>query len=65
MDNFENASPPQESEDMVFAKCWECGSEKTCREFVVCCTGTMFHYCDECLRAIRSRPEQDFASKKG
>lgn len=52
MDNFENACPPQLSEDKVIAKCWECLQTLECTEYVVCCTGTMFHYCDECLKKL-------------
>lgn len=54
MDNFENACPPQINEDKVIAKCWECEQILECTEYVVCCTGTMFHYCDKCLRKIRN-----------
>jgi len=63
MDNFENASPPQESEDnasppqesedKVVAKCWECLKTLECTEYIVCCTGTMFHYCEKCLLELR------------
>ena len=45
MDTFENASPPHEQPDKVFAKCWECGIVKMCFEHIVCCTGTHFHTC--------------------
>ena len=55
MDNFENASPPQIMEEKINAKCWECEQILLCNEFVVCCTGTMFHYCDTCLDKLRDK----------
>lgn len=53
MDNFENASPPQEQAEMVFAECWECGQTKMCIERIVCCTGTRLHTCPECRKIIK------------
>jgi hypothetical protein len=52
VDTFENASPPQEQPEMVFAKCWECEQTKMCHEHIVCCTGTHFHTCPECREII-------------
>ena len=54
MDNFENACPPAESIDKVTKKCWECEQTLECSEFIVCCTGTRFYYCDKCLKKLRS-----------
>lgn len=55
MDTFENASPPHEQPDKVFAKCWECGIVKMCFEHIVCCTGTHFHTCPKCREIISKR----------
>lgn len=55
MDTFENASPAQEQDEMVFATCWECGKEKVCYEHLVCCFGTRFHTCPECRTMITQR----------
>lgn len=52
MDTFENASPPHEQPEKVFARCWECGEAKMCFEHIVCCTGTHFHTCPECRVVI-------------
>lgn len=54
MDNFENACLPIESNDKVTTKCWECEKILECIEFIVCCTGTRFHYCESCLKILRS-----------
>ena len=53
MDNFENASPPQEQEDKVVEKCFECVKTALCTEYINCCTGTRFYYCESCLDKIR------------
>lgn len=53
MDNFENATPPKEQEEMVIERCFECTEKKMCYEYIQCCTGTRFHYCDVCLKKIR------------
>jgi hypothetical protein len=52
MDTFENASPPQEQSEKVLAKCWNCEKNILCTEYIVCCTGTMLHYCDVCLKEM-------------
>lgn len=48
MDNLEGATPAERQPTLRTAVCWECGEEKRCSEFVVCCTGTVFHVCAEC-----------------
>ena len=53
MDNFEAANEPQRQPEMVVSKCWECGSEKECIEYIVCCTGTKFYTCPECEKKIQ------------
>lgn len=53
MDNFEQGTLPQKQKDLVEATCWDCGTEKLCFEFIVCCTGTRFHTCPECERRIK------------
>jgi hypothetical protein len=34
--------------NMGMGICWECGEERLCYEFVVCCAGTIFRLCPEC-----------------
>jgi len=53
MDNFEAANAPQRQPEMVVSKCWECGEEKECIEYIVCCTGTKFYTCPECEKKIQ------------
>lgn len=53
MDNFENSTVPQEQEFMVDEKCFECTEKKLCHEYIQCCTGTRFHYCESCLKKLR------------
>ena len=53
MDNFEAANEPQRQPAMVVSKCWECGEEKKCIEYIVCCTGTKFYICPECEKKIQ------------
>ena len=53
MDNFEAANEPQRQPAMVVSKCWECGEEKECIEYIVCCTGTKFYICPECEKNIQ------------
>lgn len=48
MTAFEHAAPAEKSGQMVEAVCWECGAKVLCNEFIVCCTGTMFHICPDC-----------------
>ncbi len=48
MDNFEQATPAERQEQLVDAVCWECGAKAICAEFIVCCTGTLFHVCAAC-----------------
>ena len=57
MDTLESAAPPSRQPDKVEAVCWECGERRTCFEYVVCCTGTTFHVCDDCERKIQDRDE--------
>lgn len=52
MDNFEAANAPQQQPQRVVSKCWECGEEKECIEYIVCCTGTKFYTCPECQKKI-------------
>lgn len=48
MEAFEHASPAEKSPNMIKAVCWQCGEELMCNEYVVCCTGTLFHICPAC-----------------
>lgn len=48
MDSFESAAPAQKQTTMRQAVCWDCGLETECFEYVVCCTGTLFHLCPAC-----------------
>ncbi len=63
MDTFENASPPQEQPDMIQAACWECGRNKMCYEYIICCTGTHFHACPECREILQQAAALPRASK--
>lgn len=55
MDTFENATVPQEQAELVRARCWDCGEEKICFEYIVCCTGTRFHTCEVCRKKIEDK----------
>lgn len=48
MDNFEASQNPQEQSDLITTICWNCGENKICKEYIICCTGTKFHNCLEC-----------------
>lgn len=39
----------EEKKELIIAICWECGREMPCHEHIICCTGTMFHVCPDCL----------------
>ena len=54
MDNLEAATPPQKQPELVETQCWECGEEKLCYEYLVCCTGMRFHTCPACEDRIRA-----------
>lgn len=43
--------------ERVEATCWECGEQASCIEYIVCCTGTMFHVCPDCLEKLETDPE--------
>lgn len=58
MDQFENSAPAQKSPNMQKAVCWECGRELMCHEYIVCCTGTMFHICPECEEKTNAEDEK-------
>ena len=60
MDTFEEAAPAVRSAQMTEAVCWECGRRLFCHEYIVCCTGTLFHICPECEEKTNS---QDDASE--
>lgn len=53
MDTFEEATPALKCETMTDAVCWECGNRLVCHEYVVCCTGTLFHICPDCEAKVR------------
>jgi hypothetical protein len=44
------------------AVCRECGEKLECIEYIVCCTGTVFHICPACERKAQEedprRPER-------
>lgn len=40
------------SPQLVEETCWECGEQKLCFEYTVCCTGTRFYICPDCADAI-------------
>ena len=56
MDTFEEATPAAKSGMMGEAVCWECGEKRQCYEYVVCCTGTLFHICPECEEKTNEKP---------
>ncbi|QDU60802.1 hypothetical protein Pan216_16540 [Planctomycetes bacterium Pan216] len=57
MDTLEGASPAQPSGRTENAVCWECGERLVCNEYVVCCTGTLFHVCPECEAKLNGSDE--------
>lgn len=59
MDTLEGASPAERQATMTMAVCWECGAERSCHEYIVCCTGTVFHVCPECEDRIDARDEPE------
>lgn len=55
MDNAEAAAGAQrQSDERTDAVCWECGENTPCYEYVVCCTGTLFHLCPACEERIQN-----------
>lgn len=48
MEQWEQATPAEMQSEMRVATCWECGQELECFEYIVCCTGTVFHVCPIC-----------------
>jgi hypothetical protein len=61
VDEFDGAVKAEPSGTMVTAVCWECGQELLCREYVVCCTGTVFHICPDCEARLDSNDEVESA----
>ncbi len=49
---------------MVKSVCWECGEDKDCIEYTVCCTGTLFHICPDCEKKVQARDEMACATKE-
>lgn len=61
MDTFENSVPAERQPTMRVGVCWECGAEILCHEYVVCCTGTVFHICPACEEKVRADEGTDAA----
>lgn len=59
MDTLENASPAEKQPNMRVGTCWECGEVLPCHEYVVCCTGTVFHVCPACENKVNDKPVFD------
>ena len=55
MEQWEQASNAARQEGLKKAVCWECGQDLECIEYVVCCTGTMFHICPACEEKVNAR----------
>lgn len=55
MDTFEGSTFAEEQKELVFKECWDCGEEKMCTEYIVCCTGTKFYTCPSCKDKIKNK----------
>ena len=53
MDSLENAQPAERQNTTTEATCWECGKKTMCIEYIVCCTGTLFHICPDCEEVVQ------------
>jgi hypothetical protein len=51
---MERTTPAERQETVVDAVCWECGERKECYEYIVCCTGTLFHLCAACEERVQA-----------
>lgn len=58
MESWEDAAPAERQTGTRQAICWECGQERECFEYTVCCTGTIFHICPTCEAAVDNRPDE-------
>lgn len=59
MDTFEGATPAERQGSVAVGVCWECGREVLCQEYVVCCTGTIFHICPDCEARVNQVAGED------
>lgn len=57
MDHVESANAAVKSPGLASAICWECGENRECYEYVVCCTGTLFHICPICEDRVNRRDQ--------
>ena len=53
MEQWEQATPAERQGESKTAICWECGENKDCHEYIVCCTGTIFHVCPACEAKVK------------
>lgn len=58
MDDLQT-NPAEKSTRMQTAVCWQCGEELLCFEYVVCCTGTLFHICPQCEEKMQAENETE------
>lgn len=62
MEQWEQATPAQQQSEMRMAVCWECGKTLECFEYIVCCTGTIFHVCPDCQEKVEANPAEQNAA---
>ena len=55
MEQWEAASSAARQPGETEAICWECGEKTTCFEYIVCCTGTVFHLCPACETRVQAK----------
>lgn len=55
MDSCSDTAAAEKSPNMTEGVCWECGKHLLCNEYIVCCTGTIFHICPECEAKVNER----------
>lgn len=63
MDTFEGAAGAKRQPNMKVGTCWECGEELLCTEYIVCCTGTVFHICPKCEQKVNESGADDHDSE--
>ncbi len=57
MKTIDEANEAERQPGIIRAVCWECGNETDCYEYIVCCSGKLYHICPECESKLDDDPE--------
>ena len=56
MATIDDVAGAERQPNTTTAVCWECGEKVECIEYIVCCTGTVFHICPACEQKAHEQP---------